>query len=148
MFSGLRLRFAVATGVVRVVSLTLAAEPSWAQSACRGADQRSADMIEQVRWYVTATDGDDAVSRDSLHLPIAAANEVKLVTSDSLCVVAAAAYKADRQGIGSGLSGRVYVVKVRNTYVVHDPQYVPNPAHPGGLICIVFDSKWQRLAMY
>ena len=148
MFSRLKLRVAIATGMALVVSLMLAAKPGWAQSACRGTDQRSADMIEQVRWYVTATGGDDAVSRGSLRLPVAAANEVELVTSDSLCAVAAAAYSADRQGIGSGLSGRVYVVKVKNTYVVHDPQYVPNSAHPGGLICIVFDSNWQRLAMY
>jgi hypothetical protein len=76
---------------------------------------------------VTATDGDNAVSRDSLRLPRAAASDVKLITNDSLCAIAAAAYSADRKGTGSGLSGRVYVVKIKNTYVVHDPAYVPNP---------------------
>jgi hypothetical protein len=112
-----------------------------AQSACRAADTRSADLIEQITAYVTATSGDDAVSRDSLHLPTAAATDVQLVTSDSVCALAAAAYNVDRQGSGTGLSGRVYVIKIQSTCVVHDPEYVYDPAHPGGLVMIVFDAS-------
>ena len=148
MFSGSRLRRAVGTGIAVVVSLALAPKPSRAQSACRGADQRSADIIEQLRWYVTATGGDDAVSRDSLHLPTGVAADVQLVTSDSICAPAAAAYNLDRRGSGTGLSGRVYVIKIHSTYVVHDPDYVYDPAHPGGLVMIVFDANWQKKAMY
>ena len=119
-----------------------------AQSACHSADQRSTGLIEQLVTYVTAIGGDDATSREALRLPKAAADEVRLVTDESVCAAAAEAYNRDRRNEGSGLSGRVYVIRIQSVYVVHDPEYDYNPALPGGLVVIVFDSSWKRLASY
>jgi hypothetical protein len=138
----------VVAAAILALGLSVPTSRGVAQSACRAADARSADLIEQITTYVTANGGDDAVSRDSLHLPTGVAADVQLVTSDSVCALAAAAYNLDRQGSGTGLSGRVYVIKIQSTYVVHDPDYVYDPAHPGGLVMIVFDANWQKKAMY
>jgi hypothetical protein len=119
-----------------------------ARSACRTADRRSAGIIERLITYVTATSGDDATSRDALRLPRATADDVQLVTSETVCAAAVAAYNRDRRDEGSGLSGRVYVVRIGPVYIVHDPEYDYNPSLPGGLVVIVFDSNWKPLAWY
>jgi hypothetical protein len=65
--------------------------------------------------------------------------------------VAAAAYSLDRQGVGAGLSGRVFVVKVKTSHcVVIDPDFgnYPVAGRPKASVTIVFDSTWQPLARY
>ena len=54
-------------------------------SPCLGADSTSADLIDDITEIVTGTDTASARSRGQLHLPQVAANQVTLVTSDSIC---------------------------------------------------------------
>jgi hypothetical protein len=130
--------------------LAVAGGNAGAQSACRPQNWLSTFMKEELTRYMTATGGDNAAVRDSLHLPTAAANDVQLVTSDSVCAVASAAYSLDRQGIGAGLSGQVHVVKVDTIYVVLDPDFDNQPVagRPKASVTIVFNSSWQPLARY
>jgi len=130
--------------------LAVAGSDAGAQSACRPQNWLSTFMTEELTRYVTATGGDNAAVRDSLHLPAAAANAVQLVASDSLCALASAAYSLDRQGIGAGLSGQVHVVKIDTVYVVLDPDFDNQPVagRPKASVTIVFNSSWQPLARY
>lgn len=119
------------------------------QTVCRPADKVSASLIHELARYSAATTGGNAVVRDSLRLPYTPAAQVVLVTNESVCKKANAAYQADRAGKGGGLSGRVYVVAVGNTYAVLDPSYRYDPTwpHPSRTILIV-SSRFERLSLF
>jgi hypothetical protein len=138
--------------LVLIIGLMVAAASrAGAQSPCRSEPAYLTTFLTQeLTRYVTATSGDNAVVRDSLRLPPATANDVQLVANDSLCTVAATAYAADRQGIGAGLSSRVFVIKIKTVYVVYDPDFdnYPVVGNPKTLVSIVFNSNWQALARY
>jgi len=55
---------------------------------CLAADSTSADLIDDITDIVTGTAAADSVSRARLHLPQVAANQVTLVSSDSICYAA------------------------------------------------------------
>ena len=136
--------------VFALALVAVAAPTASAQSACRPQNWLSTFMKDELTRYVTATGGDDAAVRDSLHLPTATANDVQLVTNDSLCAVASAAYAVDRQGIGAGLSGQVHLVRINNVYVVLDPEFDNQPiaGRPKASVTIVFNSNWQPVGRY
>ena len=120
--------------------------PSAPRLACR-TDPAGAELVDQIAKYVTAKSGDAAVRRDSLRLPSGSREEIQLIGDQSFCAVAAAAYARELQDAGMRGSGRVYVIGISSTYVVHDPGFVPGPtdSHP---TTIVFDSAWRRLSSY
>ena len=102
-------------------------------SPCLSADHASADLIFDVTRIVTGTDTSDARSRGQLHLPQVAANQVTLVTSDSICHaallglnVADTTAQAYVLHVGSGayvvrfppsLGGSVYFYTLDSTFV-------------------------------
>lgn len=84
--------------------------------------------------------------RDSLRIPYTAANQVTLVTRESVCQKARDAYAADRAGKGvGGNSGRVYVVAVGDTYAIVDPAY--HYARPTDWTILIVDSRFRRLSL-
>ena len=129
-----------------LVLLSSALVPIRADAAvCRAADSVSADQIFSLRRYAGATTGGNRVVRVSLHLPFT--TSLSLITSESVCKKANAAYQAVRAGRGSGLSGRVYVVQVGTVYAVLDPEYQWGTV-PGVWTVIIFDSRWRKLSTY
>jgi hypothetical protein len=122
-------------------------QPLQGQSVCRSADSTSAALIRDVGRYSSATAGDDKTMRDSLRLPLTSPSQVVLVTTSSICQKANTAYQtAVSASGGTGLSGRVYVVKVGQTYAVLDPNY--NAGQPGSWSVVIFDSKFRELSSY
>jgi transglutaminase-like putative cysteine protease len=115
------------------------------QSPCRSADTLSAELIDMVTKYTTTTEPDGVEARDSLGLPSVPANQVVLVTKRSTCSQAAQAYAAQLTVNTGTLSGRVYLVKAGNTYIVYDPEYVYSD--PDAWIVMIFDGQFHLLSM-
>jgi hypothetical protein len=114
---------------------------------CRAADSTSALLISELGRYTSDTTGGNRAVRDSLKLPVLAANQLVLVTSESVCKKAKNAYQNDRAGTGgSGFTGRVYVVKIDTRYAVLDPGF--NYGEPGNWTVLILDSHYQKLAVY
>ena len=123
--------------------------PAEAQTVCRGADSTSAALTRHLSRYSGATTGDDAEVRESLGLPYTPAAQVTLVTTEGVCEQANAAYRADRAGKGGGLSGRVYVVAIGNTYAVLDPSYKYDPTSPRkNWTILIVNSQFERLSLF
>ena len=139
------------TGLLGVAVACLAVavpQSAAALGPCRPATDMSGWMIRDITRYVTATSGDDARARTALRLTATSADSVTLVQVDSVCVVAAAAYKTAlfRFGYGRGFSGSVWVVKAGDRYVVLDPEvyYKARDIH----FRVVFDARWQKLSEF
>ena len=79
-------------------------------SACRTADSVSAAVIAHILQYTTATTGGNVTVRDSLKLP--RTSQVTLESSPAACQKALVAFATEFASQGSGLSSRVYVIKV------------------------------------
>ena len=77
--------------------------------------------MEYAKKLATATSGEYAETREVYRLPAVAASEVVLVSNDSTCRVAAAAY--NREVEGSNPDRAVFVVRVGTVYIVVDPTY-------------------------
>jgi len=85
-------------------------------SPCLAADSSSADVIDDIADIVTGTSHSDSVSRAQLYLPSVAANQVTLVTTDSICY--AAILGLDR----TDSTTQAYVLRVGSSaYVVRFP---------------------------
>jgi hypothetical protein len=85
-------------------------------SPCLPADSSSADVIDDIADIVTGTSHSDSVSRAQLYLPSVAANQVTLVTTDSICY--AAILGLDR----TDSTTQAYVLRVGSSaYVVRFP---------------------------
>jgi hypothetical protein len=117
------------------------------QSVCRPADSTSAILVAHLANYASATSGGEKTVRDSLHLPLTQASQVKLVTQETVCKKARDAYAADRAGKGvGGSSGRVYVVAIGNNgYAIVDPAY--NYASPMDWTILIVDKRFLRLGL-
>jgi hypothetical protein len=121
--------------------------PVQAQTVCRAADSTSAALILELGRYSSATSGDDKAMRDTLRLPLTSASDVVLVTKETTCQKANTAYQTAVNGSGgTGLSGRVYVVKVGNVYAALDPTY--NAGEPGSWTVIILDARFKELSSY
>lgn len=112
--------------------------------ACRGADSTSADLIQDVVKYTSATDADIRAVRDSLKYAAVAESQVVLVTNNAACQKAANAYAAYVTGPPERLSGQVYVVQAGATYTVLDPRYYK--WDPSVWTIVTFDSHWKVLS--
>lgn len=118
-------------------------------SACRGPDAISSELIEQVARFAAANPADAGLveGRDSLGLVSVAESEIVLVSTDSICQHAAAAYTQQiPAGLTDRLSGRVYVVQAGPRYVVLDPSYYYS--EPGPLTKMVFDENFGLLTIF
>ena len=118
-----------------------------AQTVCHPADETSAALIVRLGRYSSATSGDDRIVRDSLRLAPTAANQVVLVTSESVCKNARDAHQAffPNRG-GAGFTGRVYVIKIGMTYAALDPGY--NYGDPTVWTVEIIDSRYRHLSVY
>ena len=82
-------------------------------SPCLAADSTSADLIDDVTNIVTGT---DSVFRAQLYLPHVAANQITLVTADSICQAAITGLEPN------DTTGQAYVLRVgTSAYVVSFP---------------------------
>ena len=121
--------------------------PAQAQTVCRLADSTSAGLIGELGRYSSSTTVDAMAMRDTLRLTPTPASQVVLVTKETTCQKANTAYRTAVSGSGgTGLSGRVYVVKVGQVYAVLDPTY--NAGQPGSYTVVIFDSRFKELSSY
>jgi len=82
-------------------------------SPCLAADSTSADLIDDVTNIVTGT---DSAFRAQLYLPQVAANQITLVTTDSICRAAITGLEPN------DTTGQAYVLRVgTSAYVVSFP---------------------------
>ena len=107
---------------VAFVALLGSAPRLYAQS-CRAADSTSTFMLNAVKNMMTSSDSHIASERQTLHLPLIAADSVALVADESVCSRMATAYSAVLPA-NKTPSGKVYVVQVGAVYVVRDPAIV------------------------
>ena len=128
-----------------VLATSLAVHAS-AQSVCRPADQASADLIEEMGRYSSASGGDAAVMRDSLRLPSVPRSQVVLVTNESTCKKARTTYETSLSTPGFTFSGRLYVVKIGTVYAVLDPTF--NIGDSTNWIVQIQDSRYRQLSLY
>jgi hypothetical protein len=122
--------------------------PSAQAQVCRPADSTSAGLIRELKRYASALSGDERIMRDTLRLPFTSPAQVVLVTSESTCRKANTAYQtAVANSGGTGLTGRVYLIKVgAERYAVLDPNY--NAGTPGAWTVVIFDSRFKMLSSY
>jgi len=114
-----------------VILLTIVIVVTWltprstiAQGACRPADEYSAYLVNKMTTLMSNAHPDDGASRNALHVPLVATNEISLVADSTICSSVLSAYNAalGPRGTGATASTQVTVVKVGNArYVVFDP---------------------------
>jgi hypothetical protein len=132
-----------ATSLILAAVFAAAPHGASAQSACRGADSVSAGLITGMRDMLTSKHGRVYNTLLDMKIPVATVtNTVVLVTDSRVCQKAAQAYAAALAGSSLPPSGRVYVVKVGNTYLVRDPAM----ARHGREIDMVLSSKYAVLS--
>ena len=106
---------------------------------CRPADNYSANMISDIKRYLSATDARTVFNRDSvMHLPVVSASQVSLSTDERVCTKVVQAYSALPNPY---TPARVYVVKMgQKGYVAHDPDRKVGEFS----IVLVFNTKYVR----
>jgi len=115
------------------------------QPACRQADQRSELLLRDMIRYATSTDPEVTAVRDSLRILPVPASQVGLVTDQQVCTRASAAYQQYFEGVASGFSGRMYIVRVGTRYAALDPEY-PTSIHDPPWHVVIMDSDFRPLA--
>lgn len=139
----MHVRLLLIMGSVLVVATPPAA---FSQTVCRPADTQTASLKLDVGRYSSATAGEEKIMRDSLRLPLVPANQITGVTQEATCRKANAALQSLFANTGNNtFSGRVYVLKVGNSYAVVDPVYRHDPNIPVGPI-LVLDSHFKPLS--
>lgn len=121
------------------------AAPAWA-AVCRPHDATAERVRLRLARYALANHPDDEAVRVNLGLP--RSSQISVITSESVCKKADAAYRTELTGTGQGgFSGQVYVIQVGTTYAVFDPAYHWGP-DPGYYTVVVFDSRWRKLSRF
>jgi len=106
-------------------------------SPCLAADSTSADLIDDVTELVTGTGPKDSLFRAQLYLPQVAANQVTLVTTDSICYAAIVGLQP------TDTTGQAYVLQVGSSaYVVRFP-----PAYGGNVFFYTLDASFTMKAI-
>lgn len=87
---------------------------------CRAADNHSANMISDIKRYMSATDARTVFNRDSvMRLPLVSSSQVSLQTDERICAKLVQAYNTLPNPYSPP---SLYVVKLGNKgYVAHDP---------------------------
>jgi|GEM_PF-1527966 len=126
-----------------LITVTVLFASAWADaplgntSHCLAADSTSADLIDDITDIVTGTAAADSVFRANLHLPRVAANQVTLVSSDSVCYAAITGLDP------ADTASQAYVLRVGSSaYVVRF-----SPAEAGTIYFFTLDSTFTRKAM-
>jgi len=106
-------------------------------SHCLAADSTSADLIDDITEIVTGAAAADSVARAKLYLPQVAANQITLVTTDSICHAAITGLDP------ADTASQAYVLQVGSSaYVVRF-----SPAEGGGIYFFTLDSTFTRKGM-
>jgi hypothetical protein len=114
------------------------------QPACRPADQKSELLLRDMISFATSTDPQITAVRDSLRILPVPASQVGLITDQTVCTRASAGYQQYYEGVGSGFSGRVYVVRIGTRYAALDPDY-PTTIHDPPWHVVIMDSDFRPL---
>ena len=131
----------------RAALVLLAAAPH-AAAQCRQPDATSADLVQIIHRYTTATTGGDRTVRDSLRLHAVSADSLHLVTDDAMCRRAAAAYRAELDRNVDTFTGRVIVIKAADRYVILDPAYRYNlQGQVAFWFVMITDADFRRLSL-
>ncbi|MGH9896458.1 MAG: hypothetical protein ACREA0_31565 [bacterium] len=132
------------SGLVLLLSADSAAS-AWA-AVCRPHDATAERIRLRLARYALANHPDDQTVRIKLGLPQSA--QISVVSSESVCKKANAAYQTELAGTGQGgFSGQVYVIQVGTTHAVFDPAYHWGP-DPGYYTVVIFDSRWRKLSRF
>lgn len=95
-----------------------------------------------MKSHALAADSIGKATADSLGIPaVASPSAIRLITNESTCKLANAAYQAIATGARETLSGRVYVVQAGAAYIVLDARYRYSPSFDK-YAYMVFTSKW------
>jgi hypothetical protein len=128
--------------------LAIPRAPAAAQAACRGPSTTSALLVHEVKRYVFATRGDDALVRDSLGLRPNPPT-LQVVQDEAVCQAASLAY---RRGLDRNLdtvSGRVIVLQAADRYIVWDPAYRYDLSLPyAPRFVVIMDTAFRRLSLF
>lgn len=136
-----------ASAMTCITGLVLLASPVSGQSVCRPADETSALLIRELGQYSSAVTGDNKIVRDSLRLPLVAANNLQLVSSETVCKKANTTYQATLGGLGgTPFSGRVYAVQIGTVYAVLDPAL--HFGDPDNWVVEIQSNKFKKLSLY
>ncbi len=106
------------------VAITAGSDSAQAQIVCRPADAQTANMIRYMKVLVAATvpaDSESVGVRTAYKIPAASPTQVTLVTSETKCKSALAAFKSKVPG-QSPVPTRIYVLAVGSVYVVWNPR--------------------------
>ncbi len=136
---------------MKITMLAIAVAGLWSASAdsrvgqtyCMPADAEASAFFYWVKSVATGTDSIAAADRISLGIPNTTESKVSIVTRESTCRDAGAAYSQVLDSVPPG--GRsVYVVKVSAVYVVLDPAVRYGEWSQG----MVFTSKWALIQRF
>lgn len=109
-------------------------------SSCLGPDKFSDTQLRSLRALMVATDSTQVQFRRRMTLPLVPDSAIPLVTSDSICTAAVAAWHA--QGPDFAAFTSLYVIRVGTMYDTVAPSGSEWNQH------IVFDSAFNRTAVY
>jgi hypothetical protein len=116
-------------------------------SPCRAQDENAGWLLERARSWVAPADSTDAAMADSLRVPRAPIASVQWVADPAICARAAEAYRLT-SGRPEGVSGRVYVIRAGQVYVVLDPEFSYLARRPvEGYTTAIFDADWRLLGL-
>jgi hypothetical protein len=101
-------------------------------------------MLNATRKLVASSLPQLVAERRSLHLGAAAPETVVLVADKTICSRMATAYNAALAASSGTPSGRVYVIRVRDVYVVRDPAIMAGEF----AVELVIDARGHVLARY
>jgi hypothetical protein len=105
-------------------------------------DSLGAGMLRRIARYTEPADAAYDEYRRGYGYPLVPASQLSLVTQESVCKKAAAAYRSATTG--AGWLGRVAVVKAGTTYTVIDPGYYYDAANKAAL-WVLLDSKFKPI---
>jgi hypothetical protein len=116
-----------------------------AANECRPRDKNAPWLLDQVESWIAPKDSSAAAMADSLRVPRARPQEIHWVDEPAVCARAMSAY---RQVIGrpENSSGRAYVIRAGQAYIVLDPEFWYDPSYHVYTTAI-FDSRWRLLSL-
>ena len=112
-------------------------------TSCRPRDETAGWLLERARDWVSPQDSVGAALADSLRVPRARRSQVQWIIDPAICARAAEAYR-QTSGRPEGVSGRVYVVRAGQVYIVLDPDFSHQPGERAYTTAI-FNAHWQLL---
>lgn len=136
-----KLLFISAVALVAVMAFLASPDIAAARSTlkCRPADDTSLSIILQLKQWVTTQNPERISERDNIfHVPVVPANQITLVTNETICARVIRAY-TEYQGY---TPARLYVIKMGSSgYAGYDPD-----KHGGEFTAVsIFDSSYVHI---